>query len=71
MTDDTTEGDPPNEYTGVAIYDENPYYWTYDGDPILLEGTAQLNYKEPLLEPPESLEAATGEDRFPVHSDWA
>jgi len=38
VTDDTTEGDPPNEYTGVAIYDENPYYWTYDGDPILLIG---------------------------------
>lgn len=58
--------------TDVATEDVvAPIRQLLDDEPVLLERTAQLNYKEPLFEPPGGLEATAGEDRFPVHSDWA
>ena len=38
-------------------------------EPILME--EKLNYKEPLPEPVEGIEARQLDDRFPVHNDWA
>lgn len=41
-----------------------------DSDPVSIDPTAQLNYKQPLPEPIEGIDAARGSDRYPVHSDW-
>ena len=38
-------------------------------EPILME--EKLNYKEPLPEPVEGIDARQLDDRFPVHNDWA
>ena len=39
-------------------------------EPISIDITAQLNYKQPLPEPVEGLETRRADDRFPVHADW-
>lgn len=40
-------------------------------EPILIERTAQLNYKMPLPEPIEELDPDPSDDSYPVHNDWA
>src|ERR1700730_9182133 len=38
-------------------------------EPVLME--EKLNYKQPLTERIEGLEIRKGDDRFPIHNDWA
>ena len=40
-------------------------------DPVSIDRTAQLNYKQPLPEPVDVVEATRGDDQYSVHSDWA
>jgi ectoine hydroxylase-related dioxygenase (phytanoyl-CoA dioxygenase family) len=42
-----------------------------DDDPVSIDPTAQLNYKQPLPEPVDAIEASRGSDQYSVHSDWA
>jgi ectoine hydroxylase-related dioxygenase (phytanoyl-CoA dioxygenase family) len=42
-----------------------------DDDPVSIDRTAQLNYKQPLPEPIDAIEATRGDDQYSVHSDWA
>ncbi len=39
-------------------------------NPISIDRTAKLNYKQPLPEPIDAIEAGRSDDRYPVHSDW-
>lgn len=41
-----------------------------DGDPVSVDRTAQLNYKQPLSEQLSGLEVEEGGDQFPIHADW-
>jgi ectoine hydroxylase-related dioxygenase (phytanoyl-CoA dioxygenase family) len=41
-----------------------------DAEPVSIDPTAQLNYKQPLPEPIEGIDVDRGSDRYPVHSDW-
>jgi ectoine hydroxylase len=41
-----------------------------DSEPVSIDPTAQLNYKQPLTESIDALEPSRGADRYAVHSDW-
>jgi hypothetical protein len=40
-------------------------------EPVSIDRTAQLNYKQPLPEPVDAVETTRGDDQYSVHSDWA
>jgi ectoine hydroxylase len=41
-----------------------------DSEPISIDRTAQLNYKQPLAERIQDIQASRSSDRYPIHSDW-
>lgn len=58
-------------YKDIATQDLPPLLEPLlEDEPVSIDITAQLNYKQPLPEPIEGVETRLADDRFAVHADW-
>lgn len=63
--------DISREYKRIGVTDLPPLLRPLmDDDPVSMDRTSQLNYKQPLPEPIPELDGAPFTGNYPVHADW-